>query len=72
MSQEQIERLMARSKGQQGMNSIGVRNVSERIQLHFGAQYGVHIHTLSGEGTTIFIDIPVLINTEEPSAKEGI
>ncbi|KWX70246.1 hypothetical protein AMQ84_29650 [Paenibacillus riograndensis] len=72
MSQEQIERLLDKSKGQQGMNSIGVRNVSERIQLHFGPQYGVQIHTLSGEGTTIFIDIPVLINTEEPSAKEGI
>jgi len=72
MSQEQVEQLMDKTKGQEGMNSIGVRNVAERIQLHFGAQYGVLINTLPEEGTTIFIDIPVLINSEEPSAKEGI
>ncbi|WP_379138576.1 sensor histidine kinase [Paenibacillus sp. sgz500958] len=72
MSQEQVKELMDTAKGQEGMNSIGVRNVSERIQLHFGSRYGVQIHTLPGEGTTIFIDIPVLMSTEEPSAKEDM
>lgn len=65
MSQEQIDRLMNTTKGQQGMNSIGVRNVAERIQLHFGPQYGIQIDTLTKEGTTIFIDIPILISTDE-------
>ena len=72
MSKEQLDRLMDRDEGRQGMNSIGVRNVAERIQLHFGAQYGVQIHTLPGEGTTILIDIPVLLNTDEPSVEEGL
>lgn len=67
MSQEQIDRLLNTTKGQEGMNSIGVRNVAERIQLHYGSQYGVQIHTLCGEGTTIYIDIPVVFNKKETS-----
>ncbi|MGZ9585276.1 cache domain-containing sensor histidine kinase [Paenibacillus marinisediminis] len=70
MDQAYIDRLMHAVKGQQGMNSIGVRNVAERIRLHFGSQYGVQIHASSGEGTIIHIDIPVLINTEDTSPKE--
>lgn len=70
MSQEQIDRLMHINKGKQGMNSIGVRNVIDRIQLHFGTQYGVKMDTIPREGMTILIDIPVLMNTDEPFLKE--
>jgi len=36
----------------------GVRNVDERIKLHFGAEYGVRIVSKRGMGTSISITIP--------------
>ncbi|MFD0710567.1 sensor histidine kinase [Paenibacillus sp. GCM10027626] len=37
----------------------GIRNVDQRIKLHFGEQYGVTIHSRLGIGTTVKITIPV-------------
>lgn len=37
----------------------GIRNVDQRIKLHFGKQYGVHIYSKLGIGTTVRITIPV-------------
>jgi two-component system sensor histidine kinase YesM len=37
----------------------GIRNVDERIKLHFGKQYGVQIQSKIGIGTTIKISIPI-------------
>jgi len=36
----------------------GIRNVDQRIKLHFGQHYGVSIHSRLGIGTTIKITIP--------------
>lgn len=36
----------------------GVRNVHERIQLYYGKEYGVTIHSRPGAGTTVVIAIP--------------
>jgi two-component system sensor histidine kinase YesM len=40
----------------------GIRNVDERIKLHFGQQYGVQIYSGIGIGTTIKICIPIFNN----------
>ncbi len=45
-------------KGGKGFNSIGIRNVVDRIKLHFGEQYGVNISSSQDIGTTILINIP--------------
>jgi two-component system sensor histidine kinase YesM len=37
----------------------GIRNVNERIKLHFGKQYGVSIRSRIGEGTTVRITLPM-------------
>lgn len=64
MSEEQISKLMNHSPVHKGMNAIGVRNVAERIALHFGPQYGVKI--LSGhEGTEVVISIPIITNNDQ-------
>ncbi|WP_410771789.1 sensor histidine kinase [Fontibacillus sp. BL9] len=43
----------------EGLNTgYGIRNVNSRIQLHFGAQYGVTIGSRPGIGTTVQIIIP--------------
>lgn len=40
-------------------SSIGVANVSNRIKLMYGDEYGVKIDSKSGEGTRVRIKIPV-------------
>ncbi|MGO4345122.1 sensor histidine kinase [Paenibacillus sp. MCAF9] len=44
----------------------GVRNVDERIKLHFGAEYGVRIVSKRGMGTSISITIPARKKDMEP------
>ncbi|WP_339204529.1 sensor histidine kinase [Paenibacillus sp. FSL K6-3182] len=44
----------------------GVRNVDERIKLHFGAEYGVRIVSKRGMGTSITITIPARKKDIEP------
>ncbi|MDF2988264.1 MAG: sensor histidine kinase [Eubacterium sp.] len=38
--------------------SIGLRNINERIKLHYGYEYGLKIISSSGEGTTVSIMLP--------------
>ena len=51
------------SKGK-GLGGVGVANVRERIQLHFGASYGVTFESVKGEGTVAIIRLPALIGGE--------
>ena len=53
MSKEQAEALLDYTKELKTAkgNGIGVRNVHERIQLHFGKEYGVQIISEEDEGT---------------------
>ena len=39
---------------------IGVANVNDRIQLNFGQDYGLKIHSHPGEGTTCTLTLPML------------
>lgn len=45
----------------------GIRNVDERIRLHFGAEYGVRIVSKRGIGTSIEITIPAQKREEKSS-----
>jgi two-component system sensor histidine kinase YesM len=42
--------------------SIGLKNVHDRIVLHYGAQFGLAIESEPGHGTTIRIRLPALEN----------
>ncbi len=37
---------------------IGIKNVHDRIQFHFGESYGIEITSQVGEGTTVIIRLP--------------
>lgn len=37
---------------------IGIKNVHDRIQFHFGEPYGLEITSQVGEGTTVIIRLP--------------
>ncbi|HIW32494.1 MAG TPA: sensor histidine kinase [Candidatus Paenibacillus intestinavium] len=39
---------------------IGIRNVDQRIKLHYGKQYGVSIYSKRGMGTTVCIVVPAV------------
>ena len=39
-------------------SGYGIRNVKERIQLNYGAEYGVTFESERGKGTTVRITIP--------------
>lgn len=41
---------------------IGLRNVNERIRLHYGTSYGLRVHSEPGKGTSVTLRI------EDPSA----
>ncbi|MNC54629.1 putative sensor-like histidine kinase [compost metagenome] len=42
---------------------IGLRNVHERIRLHYGDRSGLHVSSRPGEGTTVTLRIASLYNT---------
>jgi len=73
MPQEQAEALLTeettkkRSKG----SGIGLKNVQERIQLYFGAEYGLSIYSEPDEGTTARIHLPVKTLEELDVSKGG-
>lgn len=66
MTMEQIEGLFAeKEKKYEGLNSIGVQNVHQRIQRYFGTQYGLSYTSSPGEGCRVDVVLPVFSNMEE-------
>ncbi len=41
-------------------SSIGVYNICERIRLHYGEEYGLHIESEYGKGTRVILYLPVI------------
>ncbi|SFQ41153.1 two-component system, sensor histidine kinase YesM [Caldicoprobacter faecalis] len=61
MSQEQIKKLMEGGyTGKKRFNSIGIKNVDERIKLIFGESYGVKISSILGEYTEVLVTLPLM------------
>ena len=67
MSKEQAEALLDYTKELKTAkgNGIGVRNVHERIQLHFGKEYGVQIISEEDEGTEMLLHLPAIMYGEK-------
>lgn len=49
-------------------NGVGLSNVHERLKGLFGLEYGLRIVSVPNEGTSIYVRIPLMVNTLE---KEG-
>ncbi|MBW7453297.1 sensor histidine kinase [Paenibacillus sepulcri] len=58
-------------RGESEDKGFGIRNVQQRIQLHFGESYGLRYASREGGGITVIINIPVWCaakaNTRESS-----
>ncbi len=72
MSPEQVEQIRTAlakptsftSLGHRTKESIGLKNIHSRIQLYYGAQYGLTISSAEQIGTSITVNLPII--------KEGV
>lgn len=62
MSGESIEKLMTNSSRSEKsrFSGIGVNNVSERIKLFFGTEYGINVYSQPGMCTSVEVNIPIV------------
>ncbi len=59
MSDDQLRHIQADRAHREGFNSIGIRNVMERIKLHYGDGYGVVLSSEAMRGTKVVITLPM-------------
>jgi len=66
IDEAEIARLLEEPKKEYpGFNSIGIKNVNDRIRLHFGEEFGLAFSTRAGGGTVVRVKLPILTETEE-------
>lgn len=58
MDAETLKHIFERHKVNYHSNGVGVYNVQKRLQLHYGADYGITYRSEPGIGTTATIIIP--------------
>lgn len=49
-------------------SGYGIRNVDQRIKLHYGREFGVQIESEVGKGTTVRLTLPAVETGEEAAA----
>lgn len=59
MSEEECSQILTKSS-----NGYGVKNVHQRIQLYYGADYGLTFHSTKGMGTYVLVKINTSLNKE--------
>ena len=62
MEKDQLEMLQKHISDAQGdspMNSIGLKNVCERLRFFYGARFSAEINSFPGLGTKIHLKIPL-------------
>ena len=54
------ERIMGKREEQtsQSHSGIGMRNVDQRLKLHFGSKYGMTVYSMKNVGTDVVVRIP--------------
>ncbi|WP_270395640.1 cache domain-containing sensor histidine kinase [Mediterraneibacter massiliensis] len=58
MTKEELEHIFDKKTYTPGSGGVGVRNVQNRLQLYYGAEYGLHYVSEKGSGTTVYVRIP--------------
>ncbi|MBU5346829.1 cache domain-containing sensor histidine kinase [Paenibacillus lautus] len=70
MDRSKVETLLISTGSQHSRNSVGIANVHQRIQLYFGAEYGLSYTSEPGAGTIVTVLIPA-IHPDEWRSMEG-
>ena len=55
---EEVQREVAGDLGQISEGGFGLPNIQKRIQLAYGADYGIHVSSRLGCGTRVTLQIP--------------
>lgn len=71
LSRAESDKLTFDHKQDEGTTSIGLKNIAERIKLHYGERYYLKVVDSGDEGTTIAVCIPGQWRQEETSEEEG-
>lgn len=58
MKEDKLASLFSPEMKRKGRGGLGVRNADQKFKLHFGLLYGLTVHSVKGEGTTITIRWP--------------
>jgi two-component system sensor histidine kinase YesM len=60
MSETKIQEIFEKKPKTEGLehHSIGIKATNERLQIHFGDQYGLSYFSLPGVGTTVIVRLP--------------
>ena len=69
MTAEKVRQVME-SPGVTDRPHLGIKNVNERIRLHYGPAWGLSIESRPGRGTRIVLRIPAV--TQPPENEEKL
>jgi len=67
---DQFSQSKGLNRNEKKLTGIGLANVNERIQVIYGEQFGIHLESKLGEGTTVTYTLPV-IEGGEKAIEEG-
>ena len=67
MSAEQVDAILQNNSGDR--TGIGIKNVNDRLQIYFGKEYGLRIHSVPDEGTCVEIRMPKVTKEADYEAK---
>lgn len=63
---ERLERILGDGLEEGDRESIGLKNVHNRLKLYFGEPYGIQIESTCGKGTTVTVHMPYTrVSTEQ-------
>ncbi len=72
MTREEMDEILAGSNEKSGRyNSVGVRNVQERIRMSYGDEFGISYDSVKGEYTRVTVLLPLEYPKEERLADTG-
>ncbi|MBO5069401.1 MAG: histidine kinase [Roseburia sp.] len=66
MSPEYTAKLLSAPSASVSGHGYGIYNVQQRIQVYYGKEYGLQIHSTIGEGTAVTLRIPAIPSDEIP------
>lgn len=72
MDRSKVETLLISTGSKHSRNSVGIANVHQRIQLYFGAEYGLSYTSEPGAGTNVKVLIPAVHPDEWRSLEEDM
>ncbi|RAV08243.1 sensor histidine kinase [Paenibacillus contaminans] len=71
MSAERLRQVREMVHGDKEENHLGLKNIHDRIQLHYGKEYGILIESTEDEGTRVELVLPWIEHSGEITAHEN-